>query len=318
MKTLVAFFGLLALANGQCCMGGTLCPAGCCPEADWFCCENNWQCAATPADCCPGSYEECFPAENQHQLLKMNGERISDVSTEAHQILEMGEEKCCPGGTTLNQLLRQRQSLDFQDALNYSGMMLLLLLLSLSPLSSPWLLPIILSPLQLIRRPASLLRLLRPLRVAAGPVSIVSSIAIAGGQLKEDLTIFQNSAAIPRIYLSASILHATSVLIFAIIAGIIFRPDNMSVLQLLVQGAKVKKEGEPTELERVEPKGQLPLLSMCTLFVKDLKGLFPDSLLTSYNRRVEIHALANAVVLLLCVVRATATWLICVLFLQNL
>ena len=99
MKTLVAFFGLLALANGQCCMGGTLCPAGCCPEADWFCCENNWQCAPTPADCCSGSYEECYPAENQHQLLKVNGERIFDVSTEAHQILQMDEERCCPGGT---------------------------------------------------------------------------------------------------------------------------------------------------------------------------------------------------------------------------
>lgn len=36
LKTLLAFFGLLALANGQCCMGGTVCPAGCCPEADWY------------------------------------------------------------------------------------------------------------------------------------------------------------------------------------------------------------------------------------------------------------------------------------------
>ena len=214
---------------------------------------------------------------------------------------------------SLKQLLHHRHSLDFQDALNYSAMTLLLLLLSSPPSSSPWLLPIVLSPLQLIRKPAFLLRLLRPLRVAAGPVSIVSTVAIAGGQLKQDLAIFQDS------YLPLlSILHALAVLIFATIAGVIFRPDNMSVLQLLVQGAKVTTEEEPTELERVESKGQLPLLTMCTQFVKDLKGLFPDSLLTSYNRRVEIHALANALVLLLCVVRATVTWLICVLFLQNL
>ena len=46
MKLLLSFLSLLAFANGQCCMGGTLCPAGCCPMADWFCCENNWQCAA--------------------------------------------------------------------------------------------------------------------------------------------------------------------------------------------------------------------------------------------------------------------------------
>ena len=46
MKLLLSFLSLLAFANGQCCMGGTLCPAGCCPMADWFCCENNWQYAA--------------------------------------------------------------------------------------------------------------------------------------------------------------------------------------------------------------------------------------------------------------------------------
>ena len=193
---------------------------------------------------------------------------------------------------SLKQLLHHRHSLDFQDALNYSGMTLLLLSSPLS--SSPWHLPILLSPLQLIRKPAYLLRLLRPLRVAAGPVSIVSTIAIAGGQLKQDLTIFQDSA-LPSIYLPIlSILHALSVIVFSCLAGIVYRPDNISVLQLLVP-----EEGK--EVKRVESKEGLCLLvTVCTQLVKDL---IPDSVLTSYSRRVEIHALSNAIVLFLCVAR---------------
>merc|ERR1712183_609098 len=60
MKLLLAlgFFGLLALANAsvaklsgekQC--DGTMCPAGCCPEQNWYCCPDNMYCAATAADC---------------------------------------------------------------------------------------------------------------------------------------------------------------------------------------------------------------------------------------------------------------------------
>merc|ERR1711988_87581 len=32
-------------------MGETECPAGCCPEANWFCCADNRHCAATEVDC---------------------------------------------------------------------------------------------------------------------------------------------------------------------------------------------------------------------------------------------------------------------------
>eukprot|EP00091_Calanus_sinicus_P024689 TRINITY_DN8_c0_g1_i5.p2 TRINITY_DN8_c0_g1~~TRINITY_DN8_c0_g1_i5.p2 ORF type:complete len:124 (+),score=37.26 TRINITY_DN8_c0_g1_i5:94-465(+) len=59
MKLLLvlAVFGLMAMANGhqklvkseQC--QGTECPAGCCPEVDWYCCPDNMYCAATAADC---------------------------------------------------------------------------------------------------------------------------------------------------------------------------------------------------------------------------------------------------------------------------
>merc|ERR1719260_538425 len=36
-------------AKKQC--DGTVCPAGCCPEQNWFCCDDNLHCAATEADC---------------------------------------------------------------------------------------------------------------------------------------------------------------------------------------------------------------------------------------------------------------------------
>merc|ERR1719312_875199 len=34
-------------AKKQC--DGTMCPAGCCPEQNWFCCPDNMYCAATAA-----------------------------------------------------------------------------------------------------------------------------------------------------------------------------------------------------------------------------------------------------------------------------
>merc|ERR1712223_2092068 len=37
--------------NRQCGPDETSCPAGCCPEANWFCCPDNMYCAATAADC---------------------------------------------------------------------------------------------------------------------------------------------------------------------------------------------------------------------------------------------------------------------------
>merc|ERR1712128_258565 len=38
-------------ANKQCGSEETSCPAGCCPEANWYCCPDNMYCAATASDC---------------------------------------------------------------------------------------------------------------------------------------------------------------------------------------------------------------------------------------------------------------------------
>merc|ERR1711910_168587 len=38
-------------AKKQCGPNETSCPAGCCPNANWYCCPDNVYCAATAADC---------------------------------------------------------------------------------------------------------------------------------------------------------------------------------------------------------------------------------------------------------------------------
>ena len=39
------------VAKTNCGPDETECPAGCCPEANWYCCSDNQYCAATPNDC---------------------------------------------------------------------------------------------------------------------------------------------------------------------------------------------------------------------------------------------------------------------------
>merc|ERR1712154_537751 len=39
------------IAKTTCGPDETECPAGCCPEANWFCCPDNRYCAATADDC---------------------------------------------------------------------------------------------------------------------------------------------------------------------------------------------------------------------------------------------------------------------------
>ena len=95
-RVAAAFLGLLALANGSSCSAGmTICPAGCCPFLDAYCCENNWQCGQTPdgSDCCTGSISDSpdcpdIPTKAK-QLVKLNS-----------RVLNLDRERSCPGGGT--------------------------------------------------------------------------------------------------------------------------------------------------------------------------------------------------------------------------
>ena len=91
LKTLAG----LVNANGRC--SGTVCPAGCCPELDMFCCENNWQCGQTSdgSDCCTGSVNDnpdCPDVPTKaRQLAKMNSRE---------RLLNLDRERSCSGGGT--------------------------------------------------------------------------------------------------------------------------------------------------------------------------------------------------------------------------
>merc|ERR1712200_117 len=52
-------------AKKQC--EGTVCPAGCCPMENWFCCADNMNCASTEANCPFVSAKK--------QLIKMAAEK---------------------------------------------------------------------------------------------------------------------------------------------------------------------------------------------------------------------------------------------------
>ena len=49
------------IAKTNCGPDETECPAGCCPEANWYCCSDNQYCAATPDDCPNGPLVKFFP-----------------------------------------------------------------------------------------------------------------------------------------------------------------------------------------------------------------------------------------------------------------
>ena len=130
----------------------------------------------------------------------------------------------------MKQLQVHMKTLDIQDILNF--LVVLVVLLHLPPAPLLWPLPLLLSPLQLLRRPAGLARLLRPLRVAAGPASILTAVLAAAAQLRRDCSLLTSS--LPSLPILLSLTSSVTVLASAVTAGVIFRPDNTAVLEVLL------------------------------------------------------------------------------------
>merc|ERR1719228_2146740 len=78
-------------AKKQC--DGTECPAGCCPEKDWFCCDDNMHCAATecPAGCCPEKVWFCCD-DNMHCAATE-----ADCPFVVSKLVKMAAKKQCDG-----------------------------------------------------------------------------------------------------------------------------------------------------------------------------------------------------------------------------
>ena len=114
--------------------------------------------------------------------------------------------------------------------------------------------------------------LLRPLRVAAGPASILTAVLAATAQLHQDCSLLTSSlltSSLPGLPLLLSLTSSATVLASAVTAGVIFRPDNTAVLEVLRPAA-----------------------------------------LPSYAARVEVHAVSNALVLLTILARLALSWIL--------
>jgi len=135
-------------------------------------------------------------------------------------------------GVILQDLVKKIHSYDCQDVFNNVVMYCCLLWLEVALANGTHLWPVILflSPAQLIRRPHSLKDVLRPIRVSLGPVSIITSMAAASSQLCGCLfyELPAPGVGLQLFYMISSLLGVVSV--FG--AGVIFRPDNSTVLDL--------------------------------------------------------------------------------------
>jgi hypothetical protein len=164
---------------------------------------------------------------------------------------------------TINELKQDVKTLDKQDLLNISVMEILLHQLNrgLFTTLDLWKAILFISPLQLVRKPIFLKNLRRPVRVSAGPVSIILALAAGTLQLKESISGISILFEFSQLVL---VLSSLVVIMSAVLAGVVFRPDNTEFLQLV----------HPHHVK--------------------------------YGRRVEIHAAANAVILIIALVRVLA------------
>ena len=91
---------------------------------------------------------------------------------------------------TLSELKQHVKTLDQQDLFNLSVMYTFLHILSNGSFTTLdlWRAILIISPLQLVRKPVFLKNLLRPARVSAGPVSILLALESGTMQITESMT----------------------------------------------------------------------------------------------------------------------------------
>ena len=130
---------------------------------------------------------------------------------------------------TINNLSNDVKTLDLQDVLNVCVMYMFLRWVVIADYNPAhlWRTVLMISPLQLVRKPLSLKNALRRVRVSAGPVSII--LAMLAGYYQICNTTYRG-------FLATSLLILPSVLVIlsAVVAGVVFRPDNTEVLTLVL------------------------------------------------------------------------------------
>ena len=133
---------------------------------------------------------------------------------------------------TITELKHDIKTLDLQDLFNISVMDIFLHLLLGGHFTTLdcWKAILMISPLQLVRKPLFLKNLLRPVRVSAGPVSIILGMAAGALQIKD---IIQGTSSTWHLLPVVHVLSSLVAILSGVIAGVIFRPDNTEVVQLI-------------------------------------------------------------------------------------
>merc|ERR1719215_2183997 len=83
---LVGFSQAASLKKTADCEDGTLCPGGCCPEMNWYCCPDGQYCAATAGDC-------PFVAAKEKLMKMAAAKRVALAKT-----ADWEDGTLCPGG----------------------------------------------------------------------------------------------------------------------------------------------------------------------------------------------------------------------------
>merc|ERR1712131_122211 len=87
----VASASTFKLSRSEQCDEGTICPGGCCPYVDWYCCPDGLYCAATAA-VCP------FVAKKQTLAKKGSNKQCEDGTECPGGCCPYQDWYCCPDG----------------------------------------------------------------------------------------------------------------------------------------------------------------------------------------------------------------------------
>merc|ERR1719450_725460 len=91
----LACFAFFALASGhqklvkskQC--EGTMCPGGCCPEQNWYCCPDDW---------CAPTFDDCPFVSMKKKLIKMAAKKQCEGTMCPAGCCPEENWFCCPNG----------------------------------------------------------------------------------------------------------------------------------------------------------------------------------------------------------------------------
>merc|ERR1719154_806884 len=90
IAALVGLSQAASLKKAADCEDGTMCPGGCCPEINWYCCPDGMYCAATANDCPLVDYRQ--------KLIQAAAAKITAPKKALVKSADCEDGTMCPGG----------------------------------------------------------------------------------------------------------------------------------------------------------------------------------------------------------------------------